>query len=285
MFKKGNKLWDNSNSKRNWIKKGIHFSPKTEFKKGQKNPKEWYKNRKAWSKGRFKKDRAIMVPCACGCGRLRYKYDKQGRERKYINGHDKKGHTVSKETIKNLILSNKRRKGKLLTREHIEKIRKARAKQTFSKRDRKKMSKSKIRYFKEHPEEKERMRRQAKEYNNKPFVKEKFKELRKKIILPIKDTKIEVKIQNFLKQLGIEFFTHQHLNIKHGYQCDIFIPSMNLVIECDGIYWHKYPTRRDIDNIRTKELIEKGFKVLRLWEFEINEMSIDKFKSKLEDKK
>ncbi|GAG67123.1 unnamed protein product [marine sediment metagenome] len=42
---------------------------------------------------------------------------------------------------------------------------------------------------------------------------------------------------------------------------------MNLVIECDGDYWHKYPVGRDIDHIRTKELIQKGFKVLRLWEF------------------
>jgi len=71
------------------------------------------------------------------------------------------------------------------------------------------------------------------------------------------------------------------MNIKHCYQCDILIPSMNLVIECDGDYWHKYPIGREIDNIRTSELINKGFKVLRLWEFEINEMTIDKFKERL----
>ncbi len=107
-------------------------------------------------------------------------------------------------------------------------------------------------------------------------------EKRAKQIFPIKDTKIEVKIQNFLKSLGIEFFTHQYMKqIKHAYQCDILIPSMNLVIECDGNYWHKYPVGTEIDYIRTKELLEKGFKVLRLWEFEINEMSIDAFKNKL----
>lgn len=101
---------------------------------------------------------------------------------------------------------------------------------------------------------------------------------RAKQITPIKDTKIEIKIQNFLKQLGIEFFTHHHMNIKHSYQCDILIPSMNLVVECDGTYWHRYPIGRDIDHIRTSELIGKGFRVLRLWEFEINKMTIDKFK-------
>jgi len=106
-----------------------------------------------------------------------------------------------------------------------------------------------------------------------------MKENRKHIIIPVKDTSIEIKLQNFLKQLGITFFTHQYMKeIKHGYQCDIFIPSLNMVIECDGDYWHKYPTGNDIDHIRTKELLDKGFKVLRLWECEIRSMNLNKFK-------
>ena len=112
-----------------------------------------------------------------------------------------------------------------------------------------------------------------------------WKEKRKTWIIPKKDTIIEVKIQNFLKQLNIEFFTHQHINIKHGYQCDIFIPSLNMVIECDGVYWHKYPVGNDIDNIRNKELKEKGFRVLRLWESEIKILDLNKFKEKLKNVK
>ena len=106
------------------------------------------------------------------------------------------------------------------------------------------------------------------------------KKSRALLIFPKKDTTIEVKIQNFLKQLGIDFFTHQYIKeIEHSYQCDILIPSINLVIECDGDYWHKYPVGNDIDHIRTKELIEKGFKVLRLWEFEIRKMEVNDFKN------
>jgi len=101
-----------------------------------------------------------------------------------------------------------------------------------------------------------------------------IKEKRAKQIIPKKDTSIELKIQNFLRQLEIEFFTHQYMNIKHGYLCDILIPSMDLVIECDGDYWHKYPIGLKKDHIRTKELIEKGFKVLRLWERDIKKMTI-----------
>ena len=108
-----------------------------------------------------------------------------------------------------------------------------------------------------------------------------WRKTRKNQILPKKDTTIEIKIQKFLEQLGIEYFTHKYINIEHSYQCDIFIPSMNLVIECDGNYWHSYPIGREIDNIRTKELIEKGFKVLRLWEIEIKNMDLNDLKDKI----
>lgn len=115
-------------------------------------------------------------------------------------------------------------------------------------------------------------------------VRAKLRETRAKQIMPIKDTTIEVKIQNFLKQLKIEFYTHQYIKeIEHRYQCDILIPSIKLVIECDGDYWHNYPIGTEIDHIRTSELISKGFIVLRLWENEIRKMEIHQFKTKLDN--
>ena len=110
----------------------------------------------------------------------------------------------------------------------------------------------------------------------------KIKEWRKTFVYPIVDTTIEVKIQNFLKQLGIEFFTHQYMKIEHGYQCDVLIPSMNLVIECDGNYWHKYPIGNEKDILRTQELLDKGFRVLRFWESEIRVITLPEFRNKLE---
>src|SRR3990172_12705843 len=129
---------------------------------------------------------------------------------------------------------------------------------------------------------KEKLRKIAsnRNYLHSEESKRKISEARKKQILPKKDSLIEVKIQNFLKQLGIEFFTHQYMHIEHGYQCDIFIPSKKLIIECDGNYWHKYPTGTDIDKVRTSELISKGFKILRLWESEIKVMELNDFKLK-----
>ena len=108
----------------------------------------------------------------------------------------------------------------------------------------------------------------------------KIKEFRKKQILPIIDTKIEIKIQNYLKELGINFITHHYIReIEHSYQCDIFIPSLNLIIECDGIYWHNLPNKKYLDIIRTKELIKKGYNILRLWEDNIIKLNIDEFKT------
>ena len=118
---------------------------------------------------------------------------------------------------------------------------------------------------------------------------EKIKENRAKQIFPLKNTSIEIKIGNFLDVLQIEYFQHKYISqITHAYQCDFFIPSKNLVIECDGDYWHgnpiKFPNPNQMqkeqieeDKIRTKELIEKGFKVIRLWESEIHKISLKKF--------
>lgn len=118
------------------------------------------------------------------------------------------------------------------------------------------------------------------------------KKARKLQIFPIKDTAIEVKMQNYLKQLGVEFYTHQWIDIEHGYQCDILIPSKKLVIECDGDYWHGYwsygnnlskdqKEQRKEDLIRTNEMRDKGYKVLRFWETEIKLMELQDLKTKL----
>lgn len=110
------------------------------------------------------------------------------------------------------------------------------------------------------------------------------KENRSRLILPKKDTSIEVKLQNYLKQLNIEFFTHQYMHIEHGYQCDILIPKQDgidrtTVIECFGDYWHKIPYGNPLDSLRCHELREKGYRVLVFWEREIKVMELNDFKN------
>ena len=121
------------------------------------------------------------------------------------------------------------------------------------------------------------------------YGKDKAEELKKDIrrnrakqIFPKKDSKIELKIQAFLQALGLEFYTHRYMDITHSYQCDFLIPSMKIVIEADGDYWHNYPNGREIDRIRTIELNAQGYRVIRLWEREIKEMTLEKFQMELD---
>lgn len=176
-----------------------------------------------------------------------------------------KGRTFSKESIEKMRQHALKRFSKKKNHPHYGK--------TFSKKHRENISKSlKGRTLDElhSPKKCEEIRK-------------KIRKSRAKQIFPLKDSSIEIKIRGFLERLKIEYYQHKYMNIKHAYQCDFFIPSMNLVIECDGVYWHKYPTRRDIDNIRTDELLKKGFRVLRLWEFEIKPMTIKEFKGMIKN--
>ncbi len=192
-----------------------------------------------------------------------------------------KGRKLSEETKRKLSELNKGEKnpnyGKHFSKERIRKIVETRLKNgsyKVTEETKKKLSLAQKKWLKNN-----RSSFFGKHHTKK--AKKLLKKARAKQVLPLKDTSIEVKIQMFLKELGYEFFTHQYMNIEHNYQCDILIPALNLVVECDGDYWHKYPIGLEKDHIRTKELIEKGFKVLRLWENEIKVMDINSFKNKL----
>lgn len=96
--------------------------------------------------------------------------------------------------------------------------------------------------------------------------KKEWKKRRNTFIIPLKDSKPELLMQNILDKLNIDYEKHRYIkNIKHGYQCDIFIEP-NTVIEVDGVYWHNYPYGREIDTIRTEELINNGYQIFRFWE-------------------
>jgi very-short-patch-repair endonuclease len=95
-----------------------------------------------------------------------------------------------------------------------------------------------------------------------------------------KPTKIEIKMREFLKQEKIEFI--QNYKIKN-FLMDFYLPKYNLVIECDGDYWHANPdfvkdkelTEPQIRNIdrdkrKNKMLITEKIKFLRFWERDIN---------------
>lgn len=101
-----------------------------------------------------------------------------------------------------------------------------------------------------------------------------------------KNTKPEILLQNFLNDLKINFIPHSD-SIKG--KPDIFIPTLNLIIEVYGCFWHGHKhcryfvipksnqefwlgkiesnIRRDKKNVCSFK--SDGFKVLIIWECEI----------------
>ena len=51
---------------------------------------------------------------------------------------------------------------------------------------------------------------------------------------------------------------------------DAYIPSLNLIIEADGTYWHQMEHVKNKDRAENAYLKKCGYKLLRLSEEEIN---------------
>ena len=56
---------------------------------------------------------------------------------------------------------------------------------------------------------------------------------------------------------------------------DFWLPSYQLVIECNGDYWHSLPHRVDRDKRLEEYIVSKGKDILWLWEHEINDEWFD----------
>jgi very-short-patch-repair endonuclease len=92
-------------------------------------------------------------------------------------------------------------------------------------------------------------------------------------------------MEEFLDSLGVEYI-HSDWSILEKYELDFYIPSHNLAIEFDGIYWHSEIHGKDknyhLD--KTKKCSEKDIKLLHIFENElVNKKDIWKsiFKGKL----
>ena len=95
---------------------------------------------------------------------------------------------------------------------------------------------------------------------------EEYKRKRLLQIVPTKDTKIERLFQQKLEERGIPY--QKHAILLNKYQVDLLLDK-NIVIECDGDYWHNYPFGLEEDKIKDEKLRNAGFRVIRFWENEI----------------
>lgn len=86
-----------------------------------------------------------------------------------------------------------------------------------------------------------------------------------------KPTSIEQAVYNALKQKGILF--EQQKNVGGRWVVDAYIPSLNIVIECDGKYWHSLTEVQKRDVRKSAFLSQNGYQLLRFTEKEINDGS------------
>ena len=120
-----------------------------------------------------------------------------------------------------------------------------------------------------------------KNYLEKPELIEIIRQKRLQQVIPKKDSKIEILLQQELKSRNIDFVTHPAIDIT---QPDIYLPKYKIIIFADGCYWHSCPkclplkckTRgwtpeqiRQKDQLITERLIKREFIVMRFWEHDI----------------
>lgn len=77
---------------------------------------------------------------------------------------------------------------------------------------------------------------------------------------------IELIMRDQLRAASIEFI--EQYGHKHGV-ADFFV-APNLIIECDGEYWHRLPEAIERDKRKDAALKSEGFNILRFWENEIH---------------
>ena len=76
----------------------------------------------------------------------------------------------------------------------------------------------------------------------------------------------------YLQKQGLDVI---HSSKKHGYELDVYIPSLKIAIEYDGYYWHKDKVSLDLEKNRKCE--NDGIKLYRIREglSSLNDSSID----------
>jgi len=123
-----------------------------------------------------------------------------------------------------------------------------------------------------------------------------FQSLPKSYRRKIKRTSAEQRVMDVLNELQIPY--EIEFPIQFGNHCklyDIKILDKNILIEVDGDYWHSlhgdkinYIQLKNKKNDALKNIIAKikGYKLIRIWEFEINnfrEDVVSKIKKEIED--
>ena len=71
-------------------------------------------------------------------------------------------------------------------------------------------------------------------------------------------------------------FKHQYyVKTEHPYVADFYVHSHNLVIECDGDYWHSLPNKIFEDRTREREMDSQNISWVRFTETELKKHKLE----------
>ena len=87
-------------------------------------------------------------------------------------------------------------------------------------------------------------------------------------------TSIELKVASQLEKYKIRYIPQKQLK-KGRFIVDFYLPEYQLVVECNGDYWHSRPERKERDRELEEYVLSKGKDILWLWEHEINDSWFD----------
>ena len=189
--------------------------------------------------------------------------------------HEKtRGRKQSQEEIEKRVSQFRGKNHWLYGKTHTDEVKK-KISQTHKGKHISEVHKAKIsKYLKTHPEHPGLIywkgKKHTEEYKNKMSAKLKGRIITWDNNPRSKNTSIELKLQSWLKEQGIEFETNYPILGRP----DIFIKP-NICIFADGCYWHKCPTcgmgeGTQRDHEVTVGLQKQGYTVIRLWEHQIN---------------
>lgn len=92
------------------------------------------------------------------------------------------------------------------------------------------------------------------------------------------ESSIEKKVRYALQKAHINFLQEAKIG---KYRADFLLPQHNLVIECDGDYWHKIPGIEARDKRKDRSVQELGYSIVRFTEKEIRKASPDNLHHKI----
>lgn len=79
------------------------------------------------------------------------------------------------------------------------------------------------------------------------------------------NTNIELEFKAFCERNRIEFEPQFILNHpKNAWLCDFYIPSLNLIVEVDGEYWHFSKKQINRDYLKNKNALEMGYRYIQI---------------------